>query len=337
VTSLALLAAAMFVAAAADQPPTAAGSPPAAIVEPSALRTVPALPDRPMIPTATIDSTLEVHGQVLKAQDLMSRMLVRVKVNDRGSYLFIVDSGADRSVIGSNLAERLGLPAGKPATLQSLAGPKRVQTVMVDRLGLGDTEVSGINAPALSETSLGADGLIGIDALSGQRLMLDFAKNTITIQDGRIAAAASADEIVVTARRRKGQLILTQGTIDGDSVYAVIDTGAQVTIGNLALRNKIFRGKRLPTPQPITLISVTGQPVHADLYIVPEMRLGGLIVRQMQIAFADVPPFALFGLAKDPAMLLGTDLLKNFSKISMDFRRRRVRFRLREKDLTALD
>jgi predicted aspartyl protease len=336
VTAIALLAA-VLVTAAADQPPAAAGSAPAAVVEPSTRGTVPALPNHPMIPTATIDSSLEVNGQTLKAQDLMSRMLIRVKVNDRGPYLFIVDSGADRSVVGANLAERLELPAGKPATLQSLAGPRRVETVMIDRLSLGDTLVNGINAPALDEMSLGADGLIGIDALSGQRLMLDFAANTITIQDGRIAAAASADEIVVTARRRKGQLILTQGTIDGGNVYAVIDTGAQVTIGNFALRDKIFRGHRLPKPQPITLISVTGQPVTADLYIVPEMRLGGLILRRVQIAFADVPPFALFGLAKDPALLLGSDLLQNFSKISLDFRRRRVRFRLRAKDLSALD
>lgn len=290
-----------------------------------------------MIPTATIDSALEVHGQTLKAEEMMSRMLVRVRVNDRGPFLFLVDSGADRSVVGANLAERLELPGGKPATLQTLAGPHRVETVMIDRLGIGDTEVGGINAPALPEQSLGADGLIGIDALSGQRLMLDFAANTITIQDGRIVAASSADEIVVTARRRKGQLILTQGTIDGGTVYAVIDTGAQVTIGNLALRDKIFRGKRLPTSQPITLISVTGQPVTADLYIVPEMRLGGLILRRVQIAFADVPPFALFGLAKDPALLLGSDLLQNFSRISLDFRRRRVRFKLRAKDLSAVE
>ncbi len=65
-------------------------------------------------------------------------MLVRVKVNDRGPYLFIVDSGADRSVVGANLAERLELPGGKPATLQTLAGPHHVETVMIDRLGIGD-------------------------------------------------------------------------------------------------------------------------------------------------------------------------------------------------------
>jgi len=334
VIAITLMAAAMFIAAAADQPPTAAGAP-AAVVEPSVHGAVPGLPDHPMIPTATIDSTLEVNGQTLKAQELMSRMLVRVKVNDRGPYLFIVDSGADRSVVGEGLAGRLDLPSGKPAILQTMAGAHRVDTVMIDRLGLGDTDVNGINAPALPEASLGADGLIGIDALSGQRLMLDFVKNTITIQDGRTAAVASADEIVVTARRRKGQLILTQGTIDGGNVYAVIDTGTQVTVGNFALRDKIFRGRRLPPSQPIRMISVTGQVVTADLYVVPEFRLGGLILRNVQIAFADVPPFALFGLAKDPALMLGSDLLQNFSKISLDFRRRRVRFRLRDKDLSA--
>ena len=160
--------------------------------------------------------------------------------------------------------------------------------------------------------------------------MLDFAGKKITIQDARIPAASTPDEIVVTARRRKGQLILTQGMIDGDTVYAVIDTGAQVTVGNIALRDRIFRGGRLPQSRPITLISVTGQAVTANLYVVPEMTLGGLTLRQVQIAFADVPPFALFGLAKQPALLLGSDLLENFSRISLDFRRRRVRFLLRD-------
>ncbi|MGH6741082.1 MAG: aspartyl protease family protein, partial [Bradyrhizobium sp.] len=213
--------------------------------------------------------------------------------------------------------------------LQSMAGPRRVDTVKIDRLGLGNSEVNGIVAPSLLEESLGADGLIGIDALSGQRLMLDFAGKSITIQDAKTPERISPDDIVVTAKRRKGQLILTQGTIDGDHIYAVIDTGAQVTVANFALRDKIFRNGKLPKPVPITMITVTGQTVTADSYIVPEMQLGGLILRHVQIAFADVPPFALFGLAKDPAMLLGSDLLENFSKISLDFRRRRVRFLLR--------
>jgi predicted aspartyl protease len=286
-------------------------------------------PGGPMLPLATIDSSLEVNGQRLKAEEMMSRMLVRVEVNDRGPFLFIVDSGADRSVIGTGLASRLELPDGKPAVLQSMAGPHRVDTVRIDRLGLGKSEINGIVAPSLLEESLGADGLIGIDALAGQRLMLDFVGKSITIQDAKTPEPISPDDIVVTAKRRKGQLILTQGTIEGDHVYAVIDTGSEVTVGNTALRDKIFRRGKLPKPVPITMITVTGQTITADSYVVPEMTLGGLTLRHVQMAFSDVPPFALFGLAAQPAMLLGSDLLSNFSRISLDFRRRRVRFLLR--------
>ena len=49
----------------------------------------------------------------------------------------------------------------------------------------------------------------------------------------------------------------------------------------------------------------------------------------MPIAFADVPPFEVFGLSDRPALLLGTDLLGTFRRVSLDFRARKVRFQLR--------
>jgi hypothetical protein len=62
---------------------------------------------------------------------------------------------------------------------------------------------------------------------------------------------------------------------------------------------------------------------------VPELELGPVTLRDVPIAFADVPPFKLFGLADEPALLLGTDLLENFQRVSLDFRARKVRFQLR--------
>ena len=47
------------------------------------------------------------------------------------------------------------------------------------------------------------------------------------------------------------------------------------------------------------------------------------------MAFVDAPPFALFGLARDPAIMLGTDVLQSFRRVSLDFRNRKVRFVLR--------
>jgi hypothetical protein len=38
------------------------------------------------------------------------------------------------------------------------------------------------------------------------------------------------------------------------------------------------------------------------------------------VAFSDAPPFDLFGLSEQPALLLGTDVLKSFKRLSLDFR-----------------
>ncbi len=256
----------------------------------------------PAIPPAQLDDTLEVTGEEVGARQVQSRMLVPVEINGAGPYRFIVDSGADRSVIGSDLARRLALPAEGMVMLHGMAGVSRVATVRLDRLRVGTSEIPGIVAPALPERFLGAQGLLGIDALAEQRLMLDFEKRTITVQDARRPASPSADEIVVTARRRKGQLILTQVEVLKRPIYAVIDTGSQATIGNAALRARL--GGRHRPATPVTLVSVTGQTIMAEEMIVPEIRIGRVTLRDVPLAFADVPPFAMFGLAKQPAMLL---------------------------------
>ena len=54
------------------------------------------------------------------------------------------------------------------------------------------------------------------------------------------------------------------------------------------------------------------------------------------MAFADVPPFKMFGLSDEPALLLGTDILDTFRAISLDFRARRVRFQLRRCDAAVI-
>ncbi len=281
------------------------------------------------IPPATIDNSLEVQGETIRARKIETRLSVPVDIDGQGPFRFIVDSGADRSVIGAALAQRLALPTGNPVLLQGMGGPSTVATVHIERLKLGTSEIPGITAPALDEANLGAQGLIGIDALAEQRLMLDFEAHTITVQDARRPEPLHGDEIIVTARRRKGQLILTELTVDAERVFAVIDTGTEVTMGNSALRARLFGRRQSPPVTQVTLVSVTGQPVVADVIVIPLLRLGGLTLRNVPVAFSDAPPFRLFGLANDPAMLLGTDVLEGFRRVSLDFRRRKVRFALR--------
>jgi predicted aspartyl protease len=281
----------------------------------------------PPLLTAEHDPTLAVAGKEVAARKVETRMTVAVKINDAGPYRFVVDSGADTSVVGTRIARNLALPPGRPVILNGMTATSRVERVLVDTLTIGDTRVPDLELPVLVEGDLGGDGMVGIDALVGQRLMLDFEKRLIKIEDATRPAPRYDGEIVVTARLRKGQLILTQARANGRPVSAVIDTGSEITIGNAVLRDQLLRRGTKFTELEVT--GVTGVTVKLKVARVRELRLGPVVLGDVPLAFADVPPFAVFGLKDQPAMLLGTDMMNAFRRVSLDFRARKVRFQLR--------
>jgi hypothetical protein len=280
------------------------------------------------LPPAYFDPTLAVGGENVKARKVETRLTVAVLVNGHGPYHFIVDSGADTSVVGLRIARGLQLPLGTPAILNGMTARNIVDRVKVDALTLGPTTIRDLELPALRESDLGGDGMIGIDALVQQRLMMDFEKRLIKVEDARIPEKHYPGEIVIVAKRRRGQLILTHVRASGLPLDAVIDTGTEITIGNLALRDKLIRRRR-DKFVTIPVTGVTGTTVDLQLAVIDELQLGPVLLRDVPIAFADVPPFELFGLSGEPALLLGTDILESFRRVSLDFRARKVRFQLK--------
>jgi hypothetical protein len=292
-------------------------------------------PDVPPLPPAQYDSTLQIDGEEVDARKVRSRLSVDVNINGNGPYKFIVDSGADTSVVGLRIARNLQLPLGAPAIVNSMTARHIVDRVKVSHLGLGTSTVRNLQLPALKETDVGGDGLIGIDALVQQRLLMDFEKKTIKVEDGRVPVKALPGEIIITAYRKRGQLILTQVKAAGLPLDAVIDTGSEVTIGNLALRDKLIRGHR-DKFWMVEATGVTGVTMKMQMAVIGELQLGPVTLKNVPMAFADVPPFALFGIEDEPALLLGTDMLENFRRVSLDFRNRKVRFQLKKCGSTGI-
>jgi predicted aspartyl protease len=133
------------------------------------------------------------------------------------------------------------------------------------------------------------------------------------------------DVIVITARKRFGHLVLVDASVDGQKVWVIVDTGSQVTIANEALRRQLARRGRLGPTTPVEMLSVTGGRLTIDRTKVNLIRIGGVDIVDMPIAFADVHPFHKLNLTKRPALLLGMDALRLFQRVSVDFANRKVK------------
>ena len=259
-------------------------------------------------------------------QDRTFRMTVPVSIGGHGPFNFMIDTGSERTIVSRSIAGTLGLEFAERATVMGVAGSTVVDTVFVPDLTLGKRNYGEVVAPLLDPFHIGADGILGLDGLQDQRVLFDFRKNLIAIERVGQRGARNEYEIGVTARGRSGQLIFSNATIGGQKVEVIIDTGAESNIGNRALQKLLAR--RGATSEQTSLLSVTGQSIDADVAIGENFRMGRLKIDRIGLVFADAPPFKEFGLEKRPALLLGMGLLRQFDRMAIDFKNRRVLFDL---------
>lgn len=261
---------------------------------------------------------------VATEDDAANRMTVPVRIGDRGPYRFLLDTGSQNTVLSSVLATELALARGRRATIIGVAGSRSVDTVALEEITLGKRSYFGLEAPLLDREDIGADGILGLDSLQDQRVLIDFRRNLMAVDDARALGGDSGYEIVVRARRRSGQLIITRAEVNGVSADVVIDTGAEASIGNRALQAAMAR--RNMRAEPTVLSSVTGQHVTAAILTAARLTLGQASLTDVAIVFADVPAFAAMELNDRPALLLGMRELRGFRRVAIDFSSRKILF-----------
>ena len=108
--------------------------------------------------------------------DRSDRMTVQVQVNGSAAVPFIVDTGAERTVIANDLARDLALESGPTLTLATISGKTQVNSFYIDKLTTAAVNLEGVEAPGLELSTLGAYVLLGIDSLEDNRVLLDFAR-----------------------------------------------------------------------------------------------------------------------------------------------------------------
>ena len=303
------------------------------------------LTESPLPPVTAPDPPPPAPDAALQAGfDPVQRMTVPVMVEGRGPFTFVVDTGANHSVLAIETAQGLNLPSGGTASIHGIAGVEPAETVYVRQMAIGNVVTKRIRMPLVSRRNLGADGLLGVDVLTRRDVQLDFERNRFNIAPsdssfrqvattggaGRLATpVVNPNIVVVPARYRFGQLTIVDAEVGvGLPITAFLDSGAQSTVGNLALRDATFLqepGLALRTLR-VQLVSATGQTVSGDLARLPGLRLGGLRIGNLSCVFADLHTFKIWELVDRPAILIGMDVMRHFKTIELDFGRREVVF-----------
>lgn len=260
-----------------------------------------------------------------------NRMTVPVRLSGAGPFRFLVDTGADRTAVSREVAGRLGLAQGEKAAIHTVSGVSTVSTATLSALELTRRPVRIKDAPLLDSINIGADGIIGVDALRSESVLFDFQKQLLSIVPSDVAELRDEpDVIVVTANRKNGRLIVTDAVANGHKLTVVVDTGAEVSIGNEALREQLV-GRGLVDPaQKVQLESVTGDLIAGDYMFVRELDIGGVTLKNLAIVFADAHTFKELKLERKPALLLGMNAMRAFKKVSIDFANRKFRVVLPE-------
>ncbi len=194
-------------------------------------------------------------------------MVVPVTI-DSSNKKFLLDTGGRISQLSKATVQALDLPQRitEDQRLIDLAGNVSDTKTTVRRLIVGAREQRGVLLgvapnPELG-TSLPYDGLLSTDLFVDADLDMDFGARRLTAFStdhcvGRVVYWP-ADAIAVVPIAVKDNLITFPVAVNGHTVTAVMDTGAQYTVMNMKLANRLF-GLTPDSPDMKPLTETSGE------------------------------------------------------------------------------
>jgi hypothetical protein len=182
------------------------------------------------------------------------------------------------------------------------------------------------NLPVIFTSIMGnADGILGVAGFHDQRIDVDFKRDRVTVLE---STGRRPHFSMVTSRAHRnstGLMILDVRVGRRIKAKAVIDTGAERTLGNLALQEAMNKGRRKKR-EPVSAVvhGATPDIADGDVQEIKEASIGDMKLSNLEVIFADFHVFKLWQLDKEPALLIGMDMLGVLERLVIDYRRNEV-------------
>lgn len=255
--------------------------------------------------------------------DRAGRIVTQAYLGDRGPFRFLLDTGANRSVMSERLARELALVPSREFLVHGITGSAVLPVVKIDELRAGELRFHQQHLAILPDAVFGnADGILGIDVLQKARIDVDFFEDRVAIR--RPGRFEDKGYLVVRAKLRRGGLLVIPGKVGKIPVSVIVDTGAERTLGNEKLRQALAAREAVLQGSFTSVIGATAQVAEGYSFAVPTVDLGGgAFVDRLTVTFGDFHVFKVWSLEQKPALLIGMDALGTLAAFGIDYPRRR--------------
>jgi predicted aspartyl protease len=278
----------------------------------------------------------QAADKMAAATDADQHLTVEVRIDGAGPFQFVVDTGADRTVISEEVAASLGLQRGRRVMLNGVVRSLAADTALVSNFAVGSVVRKNLELPVLPLALLQADGYLGLDTLDGLRVTFDFRNHALEIgkAHSRFASSSSpfqfgSNDARVLAEGSSGHLRAVDCYVGGVPAPAFIDSGAEVSIGNTPLLDALLA--RHPTRLDlgtVQVIGITGGQASGRLTMIDKIQLQRLQFTHCALVIVDLHVFDIWGLSNKPALLIGMNYLRQFASVAIDYGLKEIRFDL---------
>ncbi len=262
-------------------------------------------------------------------RDQIGRIWAPVMINGHGPFRLVLDTGASHSGVTALVALALGIPTDQspPVIMRGVTGSATVPTIRVDTLTVGDLAVDSVTLPIVPDALGGAQGILGAEGLVGKRIFIDFGHDRIVITYSH-GERSGHDFKVVPFHALRGTLVVVDAIVGDVRTKAIIDTGGQTTIANLALRDALARRTALFKGTPDQIVGATKDVQDGVVIPTPAIEFGAIQIRDAGVTFADAYIFKQWKLTGEPAILIGMDALGLLDTLIIDYRRHELQMRM---------
>lgn len=168
-------------------------------------------------------------GANIPMQDMGGWPVIELRINGKGPYRFLLDTGAPMTTVSEELSRELGLPAPPDNRTAPADGPAPPPTVTIHEVGIGSATLQDLIAAVvppgmlLSKGEGAPRGVLAVASFPGYLLTYNYPGKLISIRKGSLPAADSKTNFQYSEDQPLPTVPLR---ICGRDVEVHLDTGA---------------------------------------------------------------------------------------------------------------